>query len=267
MNIKEMKNRKNRPMVRIMDVAYQKMMCYTNSVKTEIGWLGTATRDGKDFLIHDSFLLTQEVHGTTAELTTEGISSLIYEELSVRDDFEFILDNMKVWGHSHNVMGVTPSGQDEKQMEIFEDGGYDFIIRLITNHKGEIGVTIYDYENGLIYENMSWDIKFSEEIGTQIESAYRQLAYYQALVDTLENTSLIDEETIQEEIKTKVSTIKYVQPNIYNAQNGYGGVQKSYGTNQNVKKNETEIEKEIEDEYEWLKYLDNDDAYLYNGYR
>ncbi len=208
MNVRMMKN-KGKVEVIIKDIAYQKMMCYTNSVKTEIGWLGTATRDEGMFTIHDVFLLEQEVHGATAELTTEGISKLLYDELSIRKDYDFLLENMKVWGHSHNVMPVSPSSQDEKQMEMFEDGGYDFVIRLITNYHGEIGVTIYDYKTGFIYDEVKWSVKYSEFAEENMKSVSEKIEYYTLLLNSLKNTSLIDEEEIKREVKAKVREKKY----------------------------------------------------------
>lgn len=207
MKIQAMKNRKFVGL-KIEDIAYQKMMCYTNSVKTEIGWLGTATREGSIFTIHDVFLLNQEVHGATAELTTDGISKLLYDELSVRKDYTSLLSNMKVWGHSHNTMTVDPSKQDEMQMEIFEDGGYDFMIRLITNHEGEIGVTIYDYVTGIIYNDVDWHVVYDENIYSTLKSAEKQLNYYQNLVERIKYNSKINEDEIKKEIKEKVKEKK-----------------------------------------------------------
>ena len=208
MNVKMMKNRGKVELI-IDGVAYQKMMCYTNSVKTEIGWLGTATRENGMFTIHDVFLLEQEVHGTTAELTTDGISKLLYEELATKENYDFILENMKVWGHSHNVMPVYPSFQDDKQMEIFEDGGYDFVIRLITNYAGEIGVTIYDYKSGFIYEDISWSVKYNDLTEGYIKQAKEKIEYYKKLIQNLEEKSLINEEQIKMEVKEKVKEKKF----------------------------------------------------------
>jgi len=45
-------------------------------------------------------------------------------------------------------MGVSPSGQDNDQMDYFKDNN-PWFIRLITNKKREYYIDIYDYENGI----------------------------------------------------------------------------------------------------------------------
>ena len=76
-----------------------------------------------------------------------------------------------MWGHSHVDMGVISSAQDDKQMETFADGGHNWFIRIIVNKKGDIRLDLYDYENGIIYNNLPWDAIMSEKE----EQLYREI--------------------------------------------------------------------------------------------
>ena len=101
--------------------AMNKMKEYIRQSSLEIGWLGTCEKlDNSSYYIGDVFLFKQEVHATTTEITTEGLSEFAMELLSTNDGIE-IWNNMKVWGHSHVNMGTSPSSQDDKQIEVFAE--------------------------------------------------------------------------------------------------------------------------------------------------
>jgi hypothetical protein len=188
------------PYVLIQPQALHKMFQYVDGCADEIGWLGTAYRDGKEITINDVYLFEQEVHATTTEITPEGLSNFAMELMNQPDGVD-IWNNMKVWGHSHVNMGITPSGQDDLQMQTFQEGGHDWFIRLIANKKGELKVDLYDYTTGVIYLDLPWEALESDEEGwlqTQIKDLEIQL---EALRKA---TSVQYAEPIKEEIKVKV---------------------------------------------------------------
>jgi hypothetical protein len=188
------------PRVFIEKEALTKMSVYVDECKEEIGWMGTATRDGRNITIHDVFLFEQDVHATTTEITPEGLSKFAEELLQQEDGME-VWNNLKMWGHSHVNMGITPSGQDNKQMETFKDGGHDWFIRLIANKKGEMKLDMYDYANSVIYTDLPWMALPSEselKIQDEIEKLYELLdTYEKARVD-------MHKEPIVAEMKEKV---------------------------------------------------------------
>lgn len=127
----------------ILPQARQKMEVYCDLSEGEIGWLGFVEKfDKQGFLITDCALLKQEVHSTTTEITPEGL--LEFWNSTTPEQQQHI----KLWGHSHVNMGVSPSGQDNDQMDYFKDNN-PWFIRLITNKKREYYIDIYDYENGI----------------------------------------------------------------------------------------------------------------------
>lgn len=199
------------PYVFIQADAIAKMQAYVESCPDEIGWLGTAHKHRSDVVIEDVYLFDQEVHSTTTEITPEGLSQF-GEELLQREDVDgmSIWNSLKVWGHSHVNMGVTPSAQDNTQMDTFGNSGHDWFIRIIANKKGELKIDLYDYENGIQYHDLPW-----EELYTAEESAlHAQIRELNHKINELKKSkkATIDE-PIKEEMKVKVrkkaSTIYY----------------------------------------------------------
>ena len=124
--------------------AYDKMRLYVELCQDEIGWLGYVEKlkDGTGYMVTDVFLLDQEVHATTTELSPTAIIDY-YNELD-EEGRENFLKKCKLWGHSHVNMPPSPSGQDDTQGEELSKDVDDFYIRLITNKKGEYNITFYD---------------------------------------------------------------------------------------------------------------------------
>jgi len=195
------------PQIVINKTALIKMQLYVEGCTDEIGWLGTATKKDNVISIEDVFLFGQDVHGTTTEITPEGLSSFAEEILQVEGGMD-IWNNLKVWGHSHVNMGVSPSGQDDKQMETFAEGGHNWFIRIIGNKKGDIRVDLYDYEAGIIYNTMKWEEGVTNEeyeVMQKIQRLQELLAKVDdAIIATLRNP-------ITEEIKEKVKKKVYQQ--------------------------------------------------------
>lgn len=166
------------PQVAIMQLALDKMKLYVDECSDEIGWMGTARRENNFILIDDVFLFAQEVHSTTTEITPDGLSEFATDLLEMGDAGMDIWNNLKMWGHSHVNMGITPSHQDDKQMETFKEGGHDWFIRLIANKKGELKLDLYDYQNGIIFTDLPWvavQADAENELQKQIDVLYAQM--------------------------------------------------------------------------------------------
>ena len=124
--------------------AYDKMRLYVELCEDEIGWLGYVEKLQNDqgYMVTDVFLLDQEVHSTTTELSPTAIIDF-YNALDEAGREKF-LNSCNLWGHSHVNMSPSPSGQDDAQgLELSKDVE-DYYIRLITNKKGEYNITFYD---------------------------------------------------------------------------------------------------------------------------
>ena len=219
------------PTVYINRSALNKMFIYTDEVPDEVGWLGTVQKVDNSYHVTDVFLFDQQVHGATTEITPEGLTEFA-EELLQRSDGVEIWNSMRLWGHSHVNMGISPSGQDNKQMEDFSQIGHDFFLRLICNKKGELGIDVYDYKLGIEFHNVPWVIHENEvdEVGFQMQQQIQQMQEaLEALQKQVEEREKAQVEAIKEpikaEIKEKVRKFVYqtpkTQPNYYGS--GYGG--------------------------------------------
>lgn len=211
------------PLVVINPLALEKMMYYVNHCEKEIGWLGTVERfDNEIFYVTDVFLFKQEVHSATCEITPEGLSDFATELLSKENGVD-VWNNLKLWGHSHVNMSVSPSAQDNSQMKTFGEHN-EWFLRLIANKSGEMEFTLYDFKSNLIFENVRW-IEYKDK-----------------------NKEL--EEQIKAEIKEKVTEKSYT------VNYGYGYNYANYRNKpwweEEVKKNIKEEKTEIDiKEFEW----------------
>lgn len=210
----------NKPHVFILPVAIEKMEVYVQACDDEIGWLGYCTKDGNNYIIQDVKLFNQEVNGTTCEIDEKCVAEFAEDLLSKPGGVE-LCNIIRVWGHSHVRMGVSPSGQDEAQFERLYTDSDDFYIRIIANKQGDMKLDLHDCVTGVTYNNLQWQ-------------EYR--------------TSTIDKESIIKEIAQKVKKKVYTQP-FNKTATYYDTYDKGYWWGGNQKKNTIE-EEEFEDIFE-----------------
>lgn len=209
------------PRIGITSDALAKMFVYVDECNDEVGWLGTVKQiNEKYYIIDDVFLFDQEVHGTTTEITPEGLAEFA-EELLQREDGLEIWNNLKMWGHSHVNMSVTPSGQDDKQMKDFAEIGHDWFIRLICNKKGDMKLDFFHYKLGIAFLDVPWEEVVSEEEEAIQEEIFR---LQELLEQAKEKRVELYKEPIKEEMKTKVRKKTYVH---YYGKN-YTGLNRTY---------------------------------------
>lgn len=228
------------PELIIDKIALDKMLEYIHQSKLEIGWLGSAERIEEGYFLNDVFLFKQEVHSTTTEITTEGLSEFSMELLQEEDGIEK-WNNMRVWGHSHVDMSTSPSSQDEKQMDLFLENPNDFFIRIIGNKKEHLKIDIWDFESGVIYEDMDYKVSYDEEILNQIKTLNEEIEFLKKEINSLLDTTELTKKTIENEIKDKVTEKKYT----YNTYNSW---------NKNKKKENLSVKKDIREIFENLSY-------------
>ena len=153
---------RQRPMPKIVIAreAYAKMWLYVDIASEEVGWMGTAeqTADG-NFFISQVWLLKQEVTGVETEMSNEGLSELATELLNNGEQGLKDWDNLRFWGHSHVRMGTSPSGTDQRTMQMLEEAQHPWFIRGILNKLGRIEFTLYLYEENLVVEDARWTVE------------------------------------------------------------------------------------------------------------
>lgn len=178
----------------------------------EVSWLGICTKEETNYLVHEIFIPEQEVHATTTEMTPNGLAQLYLGLIEQGVD----TNQLCYHGHSHNSMGVSPSGQDNKEFKSF-DSRLPFFIRSIHNKKGEVRADVIDRERGISME----------DVVTQIWYASDNDIIEKVKVDVDENVSKLVS-TYQKGKSAIPGRFGWKQDEFY-AANGYGWEQNESG--------------------------------------
>ncbi len=134
------------------ETAWVKMKALIANFDKEVGWHGVAYRgqdETKDeYYITDILVYPQEVTGATVNTDQEQ-----YEMWLMSHDDE-VFNSIRMHGHSHVNMGVTPSAVDLSHQEGILDQLKDdmFYIFMIWNKSGNKTIKIYDMKKNILFE-------------------------------------------------------------------------------------------------------------------
>lgn len=132
-----------------LESAYRKMRALVEEFSGEVGWHGTVNRLGEGrYLVTDIIVYPQTVTGVTVT-TDQGE----YNQWLMSQPDE-IFNNLRLQGHSHVRMSVSPSGVDEALYSslLSQLEGDMFYVVMITNKRHEYMVRIYDLQVGGVFE-------------------------------------------------------------------------------------------------------------------
>lgn len=141
--------------------AYIKTKALVEYFTTEVQWHGIVERikDSSNFRVHDIMIFPQTVTSTTVDADQEEYEKWL-DGLSC-DEF----NALRLHGHSHNTMGVTPSSTDrEYRKKLISSMGTPtcdddlFYIFMIFNNKGEWSAEIYDIKNNALFSSADNEI-------------------------------------------------------------------------------------------------------------
>lgn len=132
--------------------AWHKMQALVSDFDKEVAWHGVAYRgeDGNkdEYYITDILVYPQEVTGATVNTDQEKYEMWL---MSHDDD---VFNNIRMQGHSHVNMGVTPSGVDtslyDRILEQLDDEM--FYIFMIWNKKKDKTIKIYDLKKNVLFD-------------------------------------------------------------------------------------------------------------------
>lgn len=248
-----------KPIVLFSSDAILKMKLYTKEVNDEVGWLGTVNKIGNNYYVSDVFLFEQDVHGTTTEITPEGLTTFAEEILQEEDGVEK-WNNMKLWGHSHVNMGVFASSQDDKQIKELK-ANTDFFIRVIMNKKDEIKIDIVD--DDVIVENAD----FAEINNHDVTNLLKLIEEAKAQIEEIK---LKREEELAVEVKKEVKEKVREKRSVITAYGSFYGRdsytryldEDNYDVYDNVKKNKVRTEEEEQDILEGRIIYDDVEDYI-----
>lgn len=147
----------DRATVYLSSIAFAKMNSLIQQFNDEVAWHGVVHRDEQNpsiFYITDILVYPQVVTGATVNTDQEAYQTWLY---SFDDD---VFNNIRMQGHSHVNMGVSPSGVDtthqEKILEQISDD--DYYIFMIWNKRYEHFVRIFDLKNNTLYDTADVDV-------------------------------------------------------------------------------------------------------------
>lgn len=138
--------------LRFTEIAWYKMQALIRECDKEVGWHGTARRvenaEKDTYLIEDILVYPQEVTGTTVSPDQKQFQTWL---MSHPDD---VFNNIRMQGHSHVNMSVSPSGVDttfyEQILRQLDDTM--FYIFMIWNKRDERHIKIYDMAKNVLFE-------------------------------------------------------------------------------------------------------------------
>ena len=132
-------------------VAYAKMLGLIMHFSDEVAWHGVGERlEDASFLISDILVYPQTVTTVTVDMDTTEYAKWLIDNI---DDDRF--NHIIMQGHSHVMMGTSPSGTDlTHQQDILNQLSDDsFYIFMIWNKKLENNIKIFDLKNNTLYED------------------------------------------------------------------------------------------------------------------
>lgn len=132
----------------------------------EVGWFALVDYDEKDnaFTITELVIPAQEVTAAETDIGKEDLADAAMELIEQGKD----TSKMYAWFHSHVNMGVSPSGQDEFQVEDFLEDLADqpevpAFIRGIQNKSGKLKLDVYYIQHGIAYQNLDFYVLHDDD--------------------------------------------------------------------------------------------------------
>jgi len=142
--------------------AYNKIVALLTEFSDEVGWHGTAYRNGdSEFIIEDIFVYPQEVTGSTVVTDQNEYANWLY---GLDDE---VFSNLRLHGHSHVNMNVNPSGVDDKhRQQILQQLDRDmFYIFMVWNKSLNVNTLVYDMASNILYENKDVTVSVITDAG------------------------------------------------------------------------------------------------------
>lgn len=123
----------------------------------EVGWLGSVLRRGPELVIDGIYCFQQVADESFNSLDADALR-LFWRRKALAGEEE-LLGRMMFWGHSHGKYPVCPSPTDRHTMQqVFRGQGFPLVIMGIFNHHYESWFSVYDYDNGLIFDDVGLQV-------------------------------------------------------------------------------------------------------------
>jgi hypothetical protein len=127
----------------------------------EVGWFAMVDYDEElnVFCIDEIVIPEQTVSASETDIDKDNMADAALELIEQGKD----TSKLYAWFHSHVNMGVSPSAQDEYQVEEFLEDLADqpevpAFIRGIQNKKGDLKLDVYFIQHGIAYQNVDFSV-------------------------------------------------------------------------------------------------------------
>ena len=209
--------------------AYLKMEALVKEFDKEVAWHGIAFRgddpEKDEYIIEDILVYPQEVTG--ANVNTDQKE---YQEWLYSDELDAVFNDIRMQGHSHVNMGVTPSSVDTNLYEhmLAQLDDTMFYIFMIWNKRGEHTIKIYDLAKNVLFEDKDVTVSIiDEEIGLD-----KFIKEAKEMVKTKTYTTYYKKDEKPDKKDTKVDTSKQ-RGGLGKSCNDYNGFNNYYRKNWN----------------------------------
>lgn len=195
------------------ELAYRKFQALVDGFSNEVAWHGLAYR-GKDeskdeYYITDILVYPQEVTGSAVTPDQKKYQDWLISH----DDDTF--NNIRMQGHSHVNMGVSPSPVDENWYEkiLAQLDSSMFYIFMIWNKKGDKTCKIYDLAKNIMFDTTDCEIKIITTVPADVKIEGATDEEQSAMLEALKNLRYKKLcEQFVEEAKKLVTTRTFTTP-------------------------------------------------------
>lgn len=184
--IRDRTNQITTPKIFFTREAWAKQCHLVRLCSKEVGWFALVEHDAEKniFVITELVIPAQTVSATETDIGKEDLADAALELIEQGKD----TSKLYAWFHSHVNMGVTPSEQDEFQVEDYLEDLVDVpeipaFIRGIQNKKGDLKLDVYYVQQGIAYQNLDYQIlneedeEWQKEIETEIKLKVTEQKY------------------------------------------------------------------------------------------
>lgn len=149
------------PEVTFTQMAFIKMTNLVATNSKEVAWHGLVAKQENAYVIYDILVYPQKIAATTVDADEKEYTQWLMRR------HEYISD-IRMQGHSHVNMPVSPSGTDTKYYAELVSQVEDYYIFIIINKTWDMYIRFYDVTNGIMYtdlpiEVLDMDLSFFEE--------------------------------------------------------------------------------------------------------
>lgn len=143
-----------KPVIQFTNEAYIKMLELVHTSDIEVQWHGLINKeDEHTYTVYDILVYPQIATAMTVTSDDEAYAMWMMNLTNIQ------VNDLRLQGHSHVNMGVSPSGTDLKTFDDFLTQVNDYYIFFIVNKKYDIHVRLYDVEHNILFMNDEITIK------------------------------------------------------------------------------------------------------------